>query len=159
MGEKTLEIVNRKAYRNFELVEKLEAGIELLGSEVKSLRAGTADLDGSYARVEDGQCWLVGATIAQYKQEGMPSFQPTRKRRLLLHKSEIRRIKTKLTQRGFTLVPLRIYFNNRGLAKIEIALAKGKKQYDKRKVIAERTQKLDIERTMKKYRKNKGKNR
>ena len=148
----TPKAVNKKAYRNFELVERFEAGLELLGSEVKSLRAGQADLDGSYARITDAQCWLVGAKIAPYQQTITASHEPTRKRKLLLHKVEIRRIKTKLEQRGFTLVPLQIYFNDRGLAKIELALARGKKQYDKRKTIAERQQKRDIDRDMKKYR-------
>ena len=143
--------VNKKAYRNFELIEKFEAGLALLGSEVKSLRAGAADLNGSYARIENEQCWLVGAQIAQYQQAGMANHEPTRKRKLLLHKAQISRIKVKLEQRGFTLVPLRIYFNDRGLAKIELALARGKRQYDKRKVIAERTQKRDVDRDMKKY--------
>jgi len=144
--------VNKKAYRNFELVEKFEAGMSLLGSEVKSLRAGQADLNGSYARIEGQQCRLVGASIAQYQQSGMYNHEPTRKRKLLLHKTEIRKIKTKLEQRGFTLVPLRIYFNDKGLAKIELALARGKRQYDKRKAITERTQKRDVDRDMKKFR-------
>lgn len=143
--------VNKKAYRDFELVEKFEAGLKLLGSEVKSLRLGQADLSGSYARIEDRQCWLVGASIAQYQQAGQLSHEPARRRKLLLHKMEIRRIRTKLEQRGFTLVPLRIYFNTRGLAKIELALARGKKQYDKRRAITERSQKRDIDRDMKKY--------
>ncbi len=144
--------VNKKAYRNFELVEKFEAGLELLGTEVKSLRAGTADLNGSYARLDDDQCWLVGASITQYQQAGSYQHEPTRKRKLLLHKAEIHKIKTKLEQRGFTFVPLRIYFNDRGLAKIELALARGKRQYDKRQAITERDQKRDVDRSMKKYR-------
>jgi len=144
--------VNKKAYRNFELIEKFEAGLELLGAEVKSLRGGAADLNGSYARLESQECWLVGATIAQYQQAGAWQHEPTRKRKLLLHKAEIHRIRTKLEQRGFTLVPLRIYFNDRGLAKIELALARGKRQYDKRKAITERDQKRDVDRNMKKYR-------
>ncbi len=144
--------VNKKAYRNFELVERFEAGLELLGTEVKSLRAGQADLNGSYARVREGQCWLVGATIAQYHQASAANHEPTRKRKLLLHKAEIRRITTKLEQRGFTLVPLRIYFNQKGLAKMELALARGKRQYDKRRAITERDQRRDIDRSMKKYR-------
>jgi SsrA-binding protein len=144
--------VNKKAYRNFELVEKFEAGMSLLGTEVKSLRAAQADLDGSYARIINDQCWLVGATIAQYQEAGANNHEPTRRRKLLLHKAEIHRIKTKLEQRGFTLVPLRIYFSGRGLAKIELALARGKRQYDKRKKIAERQQKRDIDRSMKKFR-------
>jgi SsrA-binding protein len=144
--------VNKKAYRNFEFVERYEAGLELLGSEVKSLRSGQADLDGSYARILDEQCWLVGATIAPYQQAGARNHEPTRNRKLLLHKTEIRRIRIKLEQRGFTLVPLRIYFSDRGLAKLELALARGKRQYDKRKTITERDQKRDIDRDMKKYR-------
>ena len=145
-------VVNKKAYRNFELVEKFEAGMSLRGSEVKSLRAGAADLDGSYARVDGLQCWLIGATIAQYEQAGANNHEPTRKRKLLLHRIEIRKIKTKLEQRGFTLVPLQIYFSGRGLAKIELALARGKRQYDKRKTIAERQQKRDVDRDMKRFR-------
>src|SRR4030042_1626889 len=145
--------VNKKAYHNFELVEKFEAGMLLLGTEVKSLRAAQANLDGSYARIAGDECWLVGATLTQYKQAGLNNHEPTRKRKLLLHKNEIHKIKTKLEQRGFTLVPLRIYFSGRGLAKIELALAKGKRQYDKRRKIAERDQKRDISRDMKKYRK------
>jgi SsrA-binding protein len=144
--------VNKKAYRNFELVEKIEAGLELLGTEVKSLRAAAADLSGSYARIDNEQCWLVGASISPYEQAGHHQHEPTRKRRLLLHKIEIRKLRTKLEQRGFTLVPLRIYFNGRGLAKLEMALARGKRQYDKRKAITERDQKRDVDRSMKKYR-------
>ena len=147
--------VNKKAYRNFELIEKFEAGLELLGTEVKSLRAGQADLDGSYARISDDECWLVGTKIAPYQQAGMANHEPDRKRKLLLHKAEVRRIRTKLEQRGFTFVPLRIYFNDRGLAKIELALARGKRQYDKRRAIAERQQRRDVDRSMKQYRKRK----
>jgi SsrA-binding protein len=151
-GKEAPVAVNKKAYRNYELVEKFEAGLALLGTEVKSLRGGTADLSGSYARVENNQCWLVGATISQYQQAAAANHEPARKRKLLLHKTEIRKIKTKLQQRGFTLVPLRIYFSTRGLAKIELALAKGKKQYDKRRTIDERTQKRELDRKMKRYR-------
>ena len=145
-------VVNKKAYRNFELIEKFEAGLKLLGTEVKSLRGGQADLNGSYARFEDEECWLVGASIAHYEQAGMRNHEPLRKRKLLLHKTELRKVRVKLEQRGFTFVPLRIYFNDRGLAKIELALARGKRQYDKRKTIAERTQKRDVDRDMKRYR-------
>lgn len=144
--------VNKKAYYNFEIVDKFEAGLSLLGSEVKSLREGQADLSGSYARIEGRQCWLVGAKIAQYEQAGTNNHEPLRKRKLLLHRAEIKKIKAKLDQRGFTFVPLRIYFNDRGLAKIELGLARGKRQYDKRVSIAERQQKRDLDRDMKKYR-------
>jgi SsrA-binding protein len=144
--------VNKKAYHDFELVEKFEAGIELRGSEVKSLRAAPADLTGSYARIQDGECWLVGAKIAPYAMARDGGHDPTRRRKLLLHKTELHRIWTKLEQRGFTLVPLRMYFSQRGLAKVELALAHGKRQYDKRKTITERAQKRDLDRSMKKYR-------
>jgi len=145
--------VNKKAYHNFELVEKIEAGLSLVGSEVKSLRAGAADLNGSYARIINDECFLLGATIAQYEQAGERNHEPLRKRKLLLHRREILKMRTKLEQRGFTLVPLRIYFSSRGLAKVELALARGKRQYDKRKTITERQSKIDIDRQMKKYRK------
>lgn len=151
-GNKSPETVNKKAYHNFELVDKFEAGMSLVGTEVKSLRAAQGNLDGSYARIIGEECWLVGATIAQYKQAGLNNHEPTRKRKLLLHKQEIHKIRTKLEQRGFTLVPLRIYFSGRGLAKIELALARGKRQYDKRRKITERQQKRDISRDMKRYR-------
>jgi len=145
------KVANKKAYHNFELIEKFEAGLALLGTEVKSLRAGQGDLEGSYAGIAGQQVWLLGSTIAPYAQAGVNNHEPGRKRKLLLHKAEIKKIKIKLEQRGFTLVPLRIYFNDRGLAKIELALARGKRQYDKRKTIAQRQQKRDIDRDMKKY--------
>lgn len=144
--------VNKKAYHNFELLEKFEAGLLLAGSEVKSLRAAQADLDGSYARIQGDELWLVGAKIAQYEQAGINNHDPDRKRKLLLHKVEIRKIMVKLEQRGYTLVPLRIFFNQRGLAKAELALAKGKRQYDKRRSISERDQKRDMDRDTRKYR-------
>jgi len=144
--------VNKKAYRNYELIERFEAGLSLLGTEVKSLRAGQADLAGSYARVENGQGWLVGVNIAKYKKDSTVGHEPIRKRKLLLHKTELRRIQIKLDQRGFTLVPLRIYFSDRGLAKVELALARGKRKYDKRTKITEREQKKGIDKDMKKYR-------
>ena len=143
---------NKKAYHNFILEDRIEAGVALLGSEVKSLRCGQADLTGSYARVAGGECWLVGAKIAQYQQAGLMGHEPTRKRKLLLHRHEIHRITTKLDQRGYTLVPLRIYFSERGIAKVELALARGKRKYDKRQAIVEREQKKDINKRMKKFR-------
>lgn len=146
-------VVNKKAYHNYELVDKFEAGLALLGSEVKSLRAGHADLNGSYARIEGQECWLVGSNIAQYEQAGVNNHDPTRKRKLLLHKAQINKLRIKLEQRGFTFVPLRIYFNGRGLAKIELALASGKRQFDKRKAITNREQKRNLDRDMKKYHK------
>ncbi len=145
--------VNKKAYHDFELVEKVEAGLALTGSEVKSLRAGHADLSGSYARLDDnGEVWLVGVNIALYEQAGIYNHEPLRRRKLLLHRQQIKRMQVKLEQRGFTLVPLRIYFNDRGLAKVELALAHGKKQFDKRATMTEKQQKRDLDRESKKYR-------
>jgi SsrA-binding protein len=148
----SLVAANKKALYNFEIEDRLEAGMELLGSEVKSLREGQADLTGSYARIMNGECWLVGTKIAQYRQAGLAGHNPTRKRKLLLHRHEIRKIRTKLEQRGYTLVPIRIYFNQKGIAKMELAVARGKRKYDKRRAITEREQKKDIDKRMKKYR-------
>ncbi len=145
-------IANKKAYHNFELIEKVQAGIVLLGTEVKSLRDGQGDLEGSYARIINDECWLVGCSIAQYPQAAGNNHEPLRKRKLLLHKAQISKITGKLAQRGFTLVPLRIYFNDRGLAKVELALARGKRQYDKRHKLQDQQQKRDVARSMKKYR-------
>ena len=142
---------NKKAYFNFEIVEKIEAGISLKGSEVKSLRSGEADLEGSYAKLKGSEVFLVGCKIATYPQAGKFNHDPVRDRKLLLHKAQINKIRGKLQQRGFTLVPLRIYFSGRGFAKVEIGLARGKKQFDKRQKLQQDQQKRDAERSMKYY--------
>jgi len=144
---------NKRAFFDYEIIEKTEAGMALFGSEVKSLREGGADLSGAYARIDDNECWLVGCNISPYKQAGVRNHEPLRKRKLLLHKRQIKKIHGKLQQRGFTLVPLRIYFSDKGLAKIELAIARGKRQYDKRDKITKRQQKSDIDKSMRKYRK------
>jgi len=151
-GPSGIQVKNKKAYHDYELIEKVQAGIVLLGTEVKSLRAGGGDLEGSYARISGDECWLIGCKIAPYAQAGHNNHESERNRKLLLHKRQISKIKIKLTQRGFTLVPLRIYFNDRGLAKAELALATGKRQYDKRARIQQREQQRDVERSMKKFR-------
>jgi len=151
-GPPGIQVKNKKAYRDFQLLEKVEAGMELLGTEVKSLRDHGGDLEGSYARIMNDECWLIGCKIAPYAQASHNNHEPERNRKLLLHKRQIAKIKIKLAQRGFTLVPLRIYFNSRGLVKAELALATGKRQYDKRQKIQQREQKRDVERSMKKYR-------
>ena len=147
-----VQIVNKKAFRNYEIEEKLEAGLVLLGTEVKSLRAKQADLEGSYAQVREGECWLVGCKISPYAQASIHNHPPERRKKLLLHKRQIKKLTTKLEQRGFTLVPLRIFFNQRGLAKVELGLARGKRKYDKRAQIERRELKRDIDRSMKSYR-------
>lgn len=123
---------NRKAYRDYEVLESLECGIELKGSEVKSLRAAKVNLDDSFARFEEEEIFLYNAHISPYPQASYLNVDPDRHRKLLLHKKQIERINGKLAQKGLTLIPLRIYFNQRGFVKIELALGKGKKIYDKR---------------------------
>ncbi|MCE5339898.1 MAG: SsrA-binding protein SmpB [Planctomycetaceae bacterium] len=142
---------NKKAFFNYEIVEKIEAGMSLQGSEVKSLRLGGADLMGSFARIDSMECWLMGCNIAPYKEANLRNHEPLRKRKLLLHKKQILKISNKLQQKGLTLVPLRIYFNDHGMAKIELALATGKRQYDKREKLKQRQQKGDMDRGLKKY--------
>ncbi len=144
---------NKRAFFDYEIIEKTEAGLALVGSEVKSLRQGGADLTGAYARTSNNECWLIGCNIAPYKQAGIRNHEPLRKRKLLLHKRQIKKIDGKLQQKGITVVPLRIYFNDKGLAKIELAIARGKRQYDKREKIKKRQQKSDIDKSIRKYKK------
>jgi SsrA-binding protein len=134
---------NRKALRNYEVFEKLEAGIELFGTEVKSLRAGNVSLDEGYAAVEGGQVFLVGVTIAPYAQGNIFNRDPKRRRRLLLHRDEIRRLFGRTTLRGYTMIPLSIYFSDRGLAKVELALCRGRKQYDRREELRRKAMERD----------------
>jgi SsrA-binding protein len=122
---------NKKAYHDFEIGEKFEAGIVLLGTEVKSLREGRANLKDSYARVKHGEVFLVGLHISPYTHASYDNHEPERVRKLLLHRAEIKKLLGKTQERGFSLVPLKLYFTE-GKAKIEIALARGKKEYDKR---------------------------
>jgi SsrA-binding protein len=152
-GEKhSPQTLNKKALFNYEILEKVEAGIVLTGTEVKSLRDGGGDLDGAYARITNGECWLIGSKIAPYAQASITNHPQIRDRKLLLHSRQIAKLLSKSEQAGCTLVPLRIYFSERGIAKVEIAVARGKRQYDKRDAITKREQKKDIDRSMKKYR-------
>lgn len=137
---------NKKAWHEYEIVEKVEAGMMLLGTEVKSLRDRQCDLEGSFARVLSDECWLMGCKIAPYARGGYVNHDPLRKRKLLLHSSQIHKIQTKLEQKGFTLIPLRVFFNARGLAKIELGLARGKQVFDKRQKLQEKQQKRDLDR-------------
>ena len=123
---------NRKARFNYDIEEKLEAGIALMGSEVKSLRAGKANIADSYAASEGGELYLINAHIAEYTQAGRSGHAPTRRRKLLLHRKEIGRLAGAIQREGMTVVPLKLYFNKRGIAKVELGLAKGKKLHDKR---------------------------
>ncbi len=123
---------NRKARFNYDIEEKVEAGIVLTGSEVKSLRSGKANIAESYASDEGGELYLINAHIAEYAQAGRANHEPTRPRKLLLHRREMGRLAGAIQRQGMTLVPLRLYFNARGIAKIQLGLGKGKKLHDKR---------------------------
>jgi SsrA-binding protein len=143
---------NRKARHDFQILESIEAGIVLKGTEVKSLREGRANLRDSYAVVEDGEVILRGLHISPYSHTSDSALDPRRDRKLLLNKREIKRLVGKVQEKGLTLVALKIFFNDRGLAKVELALARGKRQYDKRRDIAEREAKREVERAMKRNR-------
>jgi SsrA-binding protein len=136
--DKKVVCQNRKARHDYQIEEVLEAGMVLLGAEVKSLRAGSASLKESYARVKGGEIFLYNMHITPYPFAREANLDPTRTRKLLLNKQEIRRLVGKTEQRGYTLVPVRVYFNKRGIAKVELALAKGKRKYDKRRALKEK---------------------
>ena len=140
---------NRKAFRDYEILERFEAGIVLVGSEVKSLRAFKANLTDSFARIEENEISLYNMDVAAYAQASYMNVEPKRVRRLLLHHKEIQRLKDKVSQRGFTIIPLKLYFNQRGIAKLELALARGKKFYDRREDIKRREADLKIRKTLK----------
>ena len=142
-------LTNRKAYRDYEVLESLECGIELKGSEVKSLRASKINLDDSFARFEKEELFLYNAHISHYAEASYLNVDPDRNRKLLLHKNQIQRIIGKLTQKGLTLIPLKVYFNDRGFVKVELALCKGKKLYDKRESIKRRETDLEMRRAVK----------
>jgi SsrA-binding protein len=140
--------VNRKARHEYSILQTFEAGIALVGTEVKALRQGKANLVDSYGKLKDGEVWLVNAHISHYTQGNINNHEPRRERKLLLNKSEIRKLIGKTKEKGLTLIPLRLYFKN-GKAKVELALAKGKKVYDKRKDIAKKDFQREQERRIK----------
>jgi len=142
---------NRKAYHNYHIGESVEAGIALTGTEIKSLRAGRASLSDAYVRPEAGELWLVNAHIARYEAGGYLSHEPKRPRKLLLHRKQIDSLTSRVVERGFTLIPVRLYIKD-SLAKVEVALGKGKKLYDKREAIARHEAEREIERAMKRKR-------
>lgn len=137
---------NKKAYHDFHIDEKFEVGIALTGTEVKSLREGKANLKESYAKIKDGEIFLVNAHISPYSCGNIYNHEPKRTRKLLMHKQEINRLIGKVKERGFTLVPLSLYFNKRNKAKMELALAKGKTLYDKRESIKRKDERRMVER-------------
>ncbi|MCX5805647.1 MAG: SsrA-binding protein SmpB [Proteobacteria bacterium] len=139
---------NRKAYHEFHIEDKFETGLVLTGTEVKSLREGKANLKDSYAKIKDGELFLVNAHISPYSCGNIYNHEPKRERKLLLHKREISKLFGKVKERGFTLVPLSMYFNNRNMVKLELALAKGKTLYDKRESIKRKDEKRVAEREL-----------
>ena len=138
---------NRKARHDYSIDETYEAGVALTGTEIKSIRAGKVNLRDSYAQVKGGEMWLFNVHIAPYDQAGYVSHDPMRPRKLLMHRKEINRLAGAVTEKGLALIPLRVYLKN-NRAKIELALARGKKSYDKRDAIAERDSKREVERAL-----------
>jgi SsrA-binding protein len=138
---------NRRARHDYDLIEKVEAGIVLTGTEVKSLRNGKANLEDAYAEINKGEAWLIGCDIPEYLQANRMNHLPKRPRKLLLHRREIEKLATRTGERGLTLIPLSIYFK-KGMAKVEISIAKGRKTFDKREAIKKNEAKRDIDRAL-----------
>ena len=147
-GARKVVADNRKARFNYEIGETIEAGIALTGSEVKSLRAGKATIGESYADTRDGEVWLINANIPEYLQAGRFNHSPKRPRKLLLHKNQMNKLIGAVQRKGTTLIPLSVYFNDRGIAKVELGVATGKKQHDKRQTEKERDWQREKSRVM-----------
>jgi SsrA-binding protein len=147
MSDQTVAL-NRRAHHDYAIEQTLEAGIVLTGTEIKSIRAGRVNLAEAYARIERGEAWLIGAHIAPYEQGNRNNHEPTRTRKLLLHRDEIAELIGRTQAKGQTLVPLRLYLH-KGMAKLELGVARGKKTYDKRRTIAERDMRRELERQTK----------
>lgn len=139
---------NRKARHQYEVLETLECGLVLRGSEVKSLREGKVSLEESFGRIRDGEFWLVNCDIPEYKQANVWNHEPRRPRKLLLHKRELDRFAGKAHEKGLTLVPLKLYFNERGVAKVLFGLCRGRKTHDKREKLKKADVKRDLQRAM-----------
>jgi SsrA-binding protein len=148
----TPRIHNRKALHRFEILEKVQCGLVLLGTEVKSLRDGQGTLDESFARIESGEAWLLGFHIAPYSHGRTASHEPKRRRKLLLQRREIHKLEVKVTQKGLTLVPLEVYFSDRGLVKVMLALARGKSHSDKRQALKKAEHKREMDRALRRRR-------
>ncbi len=142
---------NRRARHEYDLLEKVEAGMVLTGTEVKSLRTGKASLEESYAGLENGEVWLYGCDIPEYLEANRMNHKAKRPRKLLLHRSEIQKVASKSSERGLTLVPLQIYFKN-GLAKVELCVARGRKTYDKREALKQQDAKREMDRALRRNR-------
>jgi SsrA-binding protein len=151
MAETKLIAENRRARHDYDLLERVEAGVVLTGSEVKSAREGHVQLGQAYADIRGGEAWLVGASIPEYLQAGGSGHQPERDRKLLLHRSEIDSLHGKVREKGLTLVPTRMYFKD-GRVKVELALARGRERADKRRAVATREMQREMERALKRRR-------
>lgn len=147
MAEIKQVAANRKAFHDYEILEKVEAGIALTGTEIKSIREGGANIREAHARPLDGEMWLYGAHIAVYNAGSWQNHDPTRPRKLLMHKKEIREWVRAIAERGLSVIPLSLYLKD-GRAKVELGLVRGRKQYDKREVIAKRDADRDMQRAM-----------
>ena len=147
MGEKTIAL-NRRAHHEYTITDTVEAGIVLTGSEIKSVRANKVNLSDAYARIEKNEAWLIGAHIAQFAEANRWNHEPKRVRKLLLHRSEIDELKGRMGAKGLSLIPLRLYISDRGRAKLELGLGRGKQLHDKRRDIADREAKRDVAREM-----------
>lgn len=145
MAQSKINIKNKKAYFNFEIIDKYEAGLELLGTEIKSIREGKASLNDAYCKFMDGELWVL-MSISEYSHGGVYNHEPNRRRKLLLTKRELKKLDRKTQDSGLTIIPLNLYIDNRGYAKMAIALAKGRKKYDHRQVIKERDSKRELSR-------------
>lgn len=143
--------INRKAHHDYEIVEKFEAGISLLGSEIKAIREGKVNLKDSFVDLRNGEALLISAHIGLYSNASYNNHEPLRTRKLLLHKRELHKLDKRVKNRGLTIIPLRMYFNDKGRVKIEIALAKGKREYNKKQKLKERDIKREVERELKNY--------
>ncbi len=146
------KIVNKKVRYNYEVLDRLEAGIALTGSEVKSLRAGRASIEEAYAFIHNGELFLRDCNISPYPMAGYAQHKPTRERKLLVHRREIRKWQTKVVQRGLTIIPTELYFNERGLVKVALALVRGKTHADRREDIRRRDDQRDADRELRRRR-------
>jgi len=145
--------VNRKAFHDYEILDKFEAGLALTGSEVKSIRAGMVNLKDSYVEIREREAFLISAHISQYSNASYNNHEPGRRRKLLLRRQEIHRLDQRVKTRGVSIIPLQLYFTPRGLIKIEIALAKGKREYEKKQRIKEKDVRREMERDLRYYKK------
>jgi len=143
---------NKKAYFNYEILERLEAGISLMGSEVKSIREGRISLKESHAEIKGGEVYLLNCHISPYEAANRFNHEPLRERKLLLHRQEIKRLTGKTKEKGLTLIPTKILINDKGKVKVEISLARGKKAYEKREVIRERDREREMRAELKRWR-------